>query len=503
MKVGHIACIVACLVLLVSSCNQQEQQANAQRPQQGRGGRMDERRSKQPGQRQPRGPEQDAESRTEVPAHDYDLILAQPTDNSVTLSVLAYRDMEGLAVFGAQQGFYPNSSDKVTISRGEPVNIFIGSGANPLKPNTRYYYKFRWHEPPSGEYTSSPEYAFVTQRAPGSEFTFTITADSHLDGNTDTNLYATTLADALADKPDFHVDLGDTFMTEKHKDRDSALQQYLAQRCYFGTLAHSAPLFIALGNHDGETARERDGGNDSTAVWAATTRRKYFPSPSGGKMRTDTFGGENANELSDYYSWTWGDALFVVLDPYWFTPKMQQGNDNWNWTLGEFQYVWLKGTLAESKAKYKFIFIHNLVGGLDKDARGGAEAAKLYEWGGNNSDGSYGFKDIRPGWPAPIHKLLVDNRVTAVFHGHDHFFAHQELDGIAYQLVPQPGSWNTDKDSAAEYGYQTGDFLPSSGYMRVHVAPDGVKIEYVRSATPEMEQRGMRNGEVAFKYTLP
>jgi hypothetical protein len=110
---------------------------------------------------------------------------------------------------------------------------------------------------------------------------------------------------------------------------------------------------------------------------------------------------------------------------------------------------------------------------------------------------------MRPRWPAPIHKLLVDNHVTAVFHGHDHFFALQKLDGIVYQLVPQPGSWNTDNHSAAEYGYKSGDFLPSSGYMRVNVAPNGVKVEYVRSATPEMEQRGMRNGEVAYEYTLP
>lgn len=422
-------------------------------------------------------------------------------DTSITLSVLAYKDMEGLAVYGTKQGFYPNSSDKIQLKSGEPAIIVLGSSAKPLTPNTRYYYKFRWHTTPAGEYVSSPEYTFVTQRAPGSAFTFTITADSHLDGNTDTNLYATTLADTLADKPDFHVDLGDTFMTEKHKDRESALQQYIAQRYYFGTLAHSAALFLALGNHDGETAREKDGGDESTAVWAATTRLNYFPTPHSG-IHADTFTRENASDLSDYYSWTWGDALFIVLDPYWYTQRMRQGEDNWAWTLGDSQYLWLKNTLETSKAKYKFVFIHNLVGGLDKDARGGAEAAKLYEWGGNNPDGSNSFKDMRPRCPAPIHKLLVGNHVSAVFHGHDHFFAHQELDGIVYQLVPQPGSWNTDKDSAAEYGYESGDFLPSSGYIRVKVAPEGALVEYVRAATPQMEQRGLKNGKVAFSYTI-
>ena len=53
-----------------------------------------------------------------------------------------------------------------------------------------------------------------------------------------------TLANALADAPDFHVDLGDTFMTEKHASRESAARQYVAQRYYFGLISHSAPLYL-------------------------------------------------------------------------------------------------------------------------------------------------------------------------------------------------------------------------------------------------------------------
>ena len=67
-------------------------------------------------------------------------------------------------------------------------------------------------------------------------------------------MYQRTLANALADAPDFHVDLGDTFMTEKHDNRENAARQYLAQRFYFGGLCHSAPLFLVLGNHDVELA---------------------------------------------------------------------------------------------------------------------------------------------------------------------------------------------------------------------------------------------------------
>lgn len=47
--------------------------------------------------------------------------------------------------------------------------------------------------------------------------TFTITADSHLDETTSRELYERTLRRAAADKPAFHMDLGDTFMSEKQE----------------------------------------------------------------------------------------------------------------------------------------------------------------------------------------------------------------------------------------------------------------------------------------------
>ncbi|HMV46563.1 MAG TPA: hypothetical protein PLD20_05060 [Blastocatellia bacterium] len=55
------------------------------------------------------------------------------------------------------------------------------------------------------------------------------------------------------------------------------------------------------------------------------------------------------------------------------------------------------------------------------------------------SNGKDGLKGHRPGWELPIHQLLVKHKVSAVFHGHDHLFAKEELDGIVYQEVSQPG----------------------------------------------------------------
>jgi hypothetical protein len=299
------------------------------------------------------------------------------------------------------------------------------------------------------------------------------------------------------------IDLGDTFMTEKYKPYTTALPQYLAQRYYLSQVGRSAPLFIVLGNHDGEGAPR--GQSEDTSTGAALMRTQYFPNPLPDEFYSgNTTPDPTAESLQDYYAWEWGDALFIVLDPYWFTPA-SQGNaaDLWNPTLGEAQYQWLKTTLQESQARWKFVFIHQLIGGADKNGRGGVEVADLYEWGGNNADGSYGFDEHRSGWGVPIHQLLLANHVTAVFHGHDHLFVKQELDGIIYQEVPQPGASRSNAtNSAAEYGYLGGVVLGSSGHLRVTVRPDGVTVDYVRTYLPEDENASQQNGQVDYSYTI-
>ncbi|MEI6424920.1 MAG: YbhB/YbcL family Raf kinase inhibitor-like protein [Lentisphaerota bacterium] len=159
--------------------------------------------------------------------------------------------------------------------------------------------------------------------------------------------------------------------------------------------------------------------------------------------------------------------------------------------------------LRNSQAKFKFVFIRQLLGGLDKAGRGGAEAAPFYEWGGHEKDGKDSFAANRPGWGKPVHKLLLETGVTAVFHGHDHFFAHQELDGIAYQLVPQSANRNLKRHQAEEYGYEKGDFLPNSGFILVNVSLEQVKIEYIRSVVDSVRTPGVSNGQSEYSYKRP
>ncbi len=460
--------------------------------------------------------------KTDVPEHAYDLILVRPTPSSITLSVVCYADAEGFVEYGLTPDAMSGKTGPQQCAKGAVVLFSLPE----LKLDTAYCYRFRFR--PAGseakaEYAASEVGRFHTPRPAGSAFTFTIQSDSHLDANMTPEVYGQALANALADKPDFHIDIGDTFMTDKRRAFREAAPQYLAQRYWFGRLCHSAPLFMALGNHDGE-AGYAGSGPEEIAGWSYEQRTRLFPPPiiaegssPGSAMytgRTDWRDGGGAN----YFAFEWGSALFCVLDPFWATKSKMRGgggvagelemtDSSWSMSLGRAQYDWLTATLTGSKAKLKFVFLHHLVGGIGRVARGGVEAAPYFEWGGKNADGSEGFAKNRPGWAMPVHALLVKTGVNAVFHGHDHMFVRSELDGITYQCVPQPGNPRGGTRTAAEYGYVSGTILGSPGHLRVNVTDSTAKVAYVRSSLGASEGRrggggGEANGTVVHEYEL-
>lgn len=151
----------------------------------------------------------------EVPPHPFDLILSRPTSNTITVSVLCYADAKGCIAYGTARGILSGRTPVRSFKTGEPAAIVLSA----LQPNAQYYYQFQ------SSLTNSAELSFRTARLSGSTFSFTVTADSHLDEHTDPLVYLRTLNDARAEAPDFHIDLGDTFMTEKHLSREAAAKQ--------------------------------------------------------------------------------------------------------------------------------------------------------------------------------------------------------------------------------------------------------------------------------------
>ncbi|MEY4485023.1 MAG: hypothetical protein RL693_2475 [Verrucomicrobiota bacterium] len=434
----------------------------------------------------------------EVPAYLFNIILGRPGSDTVTASVLSWEPMEGFIEYGEKADALISKTKPFKTQTGEPLPVVMAG----LKANQFYFYRFNYRRGESTEIMHDELRSFHTQRTAESSFSFTTQADSHLDVSTDVRVYQQTLANMLNDKPDFMIDLGDTTMVDKFGSfYTRAETQYRAQRYYLGQIAHSVPVFMTLGNHDGELGSRLTGQPNSMPLWSLGMRKKYFPNPEpGGIYSGNATPFENAGLLQNYYAWEWGDALFLVLDPFWASTG-KKGEDNWDMTLGEAQYRWLTNTLETSKAPFKFVFIHHLVGGLGRDVRGGATPAPFMEWGGKNTDGTDGFATHRPGWALPIHPLLAKHGVSIVFHGHDHLYAKEELDGIVYQEVPQPGHPSGGMRSAAEYGY-TGVIFGSSGHLRVEVSAKETRVDYVRSAVAGVTRGDVKNGAIEHTYTI-
>ena len=445
---------------------------------------------------------------TDVPAHEVDVVLVRPTETSITVSIDVANESEATVEYWTDKAPRKQQSAPVRIPADRVGTVALTG----LQPGTEYAYRVGLAKPGTREIAWGAESRFRTRVAAGTPFSFVIQADSHLDANMDPTTYTQTLRNMRAEKADFLVDLGDTFMTDKRgQDYERALPQYDAQRYYFGLACDAMPLFMVLGNHDGEKGDVGRG----IAEWSYSQRVARFPAPEiDGRIYTGSTGMKDGRG-TNYYAFEWGDALFVVLDPFWPTTERSRGggggggagggpdvkkldpvDSSWSRTLGRAQYDWLAETLAASKAKQKFVFIHHLVGGVGgQAARGGVESAPFFEWGGKNADGSDGFAEHRPGWPMPIHQMLVKHGVSAVFHGHDHLYVHSQLDGVHYQCVPQPGNIAGGTRSAEEYGYASGTILGSPGYMRVRVEADGTaKLELVRTVAEGAATGGGRRG---------
>jgi hypothetical protein len=352
--------------------------------------------------------------------------------------------------WGTKSGYLTKKTSVVSLKAGQTTTIKIAG----LTAGTKIYYRLRYS-------TGSSAYAalasqVVTLAAAGAPYVFAIQADPHMDENSTESVYVATLNQIVAAKPSFVMDLGDIFMVDKLADKSEAniRARYQLMRDYYKNL-QGLPLKFVLGNHDGELGY--------SSFNTKKYRAEYFP--------------EQTADLS-YYSFTENDVLHIALDPFTFTTQNPKA-DGWQWTLGKTQYDWLKTTLETSKATFKFVYIHHLLC-MDAQSRGGVKIASFNEWGGKNQDGTDGFAANRAGWALPVHQLLVKNKVTAVFKGHDHLYAKESLDGIVYQTLPQPSHAGEATNSAVDYGYGEAKVVGGSGYLKVTTQGTTANVQFVK-----------------------
>lgn len=440
------------------------------------------------------------------------VILGSPTTTTIKANIFSANQSGRFYIeYGIESGKYDKKTAIFTLEMGLPLEVTLTG----LKDDTLYYYRLVFQETSQPNFLPQTEYTFHTARLPGRSFVFAIQGDSHPERakkQFDETLYTRTLNTAALDKPDFYFAIGDDFSVDTLDattlNEAKVRERYLLQRPYFGLIGKTSPVFLVNGNHEQASMANLDGTANNVAVWAQNARNSLYSQPA-----PDDFYSGNSVEipniglLRDYYAFTWGDALFVVIDPYWHSPKTvdnafgstrdpKSGRNLWDVTLGETQYKWLKQILETSQAKYKFVFTHHVLG----TGRGGIEQADLYEWGGKDNKGTWLFDKYRPGWIKPIHSLMVDNHVTIFFQGHDHIWVKQELDDVIYQTLPEPADpfytlYNSD-------AYLSGDKFSNTGYTRVNVSPSHVRVDYVRTYLPKDEDATKVSGKSVFNYTV-
>lgn len=472
------------------------------------------------------------------------IILGRPTDDSTAVHALAEEGAEVFVEYGTRSGSYSSRTPAIEASVDNVADITLEG----LEADTRYFYRVSYRGSAESEFRTGAEHSFHTQRPKGSTFTFGVQGDSHPErfaGNTRTgvsmyhpDLYARTMEQVASTRPDLYFMLGDDFnisrfLADYFQGNKAALTQqivddiYLDQRRFLGLMASSTALFPVIGNHEEARRNLLSTKLHDASIFAGRARTRMLPVPAPDDFYTGNPGPvEGIGLLRDYFAFTWGDALFVAINPYWHSPVAVNpaGNgargmgtgatppwseleeewleltlpaeDRWEATMGDAQYRWLTETLEESDAKYKFVFAHHVLG----TGRGGVERATLYEWGGHSENGEWKFDERRPDWELPVHQLMVKHGVSIFFQAHDHLFAHQELHGIVYQTVANPADETyTGRSKGA---YLSGVVLDNSGYLNVTVSPERVAVDYVRSYLPQDETEERRQGEIFYSYTV-
>lgn len=324
----------------------------------------------------------------------------------------------------------------------------------------------------------------LTQRESGESFRFALISDTHLRPHEVTpglDLLAveeTTLLSVVKDiyqnQPDFIINLGDVLDFHEYGFNDpppsGAITRngYLNYRRLLADMIGSTAHFMVIGNWDGENG---DYGEE-VINRSREQRLLYLPGP------TPATYPQSGSQHEDYYAFTWGDALFIVLNVMTYTPAphLLSGNPGLvdDWTLGGEQMTWFEKTLVNATAKWRFVLIHHTVGGAAADfdnsayGRGGGLAANVGE-------------------QAKVHALMLQHGVQIFFYGHDHVFTDMVVDTVHYTLPGSAGA--TWKFGTDQTGYTK--FWPESGHSMVTVNPQNVLVEFVAEG-----------GEVVNSYTL-
>jgi alkaline phosphatase D len=225
-----------------------------------------------------------------------------------------------------------------------------------LKPNTRYYYLPRLNGQPL---EVAPTPYFYTAPRPGTEqaFSFVMLTDYQVLSPESREVTLDTFQSAAREAPAFAIIGGDFDHRDPGRDiTDLSLIQERTRNMYKENFDRNIPRrrdFVDYIQRRGATAHLWDdhdyGYNDSDGNYigkyvALQTYDEYWPSYS-----------RPASEEGIYHSWNWGHAQFILLDGRFHRTDSDATDDGAKTMLGDAQKAWLKQTLLESDAVWKFI----------------------------------------------------------------------------------------------------------------------------------------------------
>ncbi len=245
--------------------------------------------------------------------------------------------------------------------------------------------------------------------------------------------------------PELVIHTGD--LVETGLDADADLTYFQP----FKPLLRKAPFFIALGNHEYSTKCRKPG-------YENFPQKNYMPFHSM----------PSSPKSPNYYLFDTANARFICLD----TNSAENCPSAPSLAKGSNQLNWLKQALSDTKAQWKFVYMHHPV----------------YASGGHGST---------PGFDLILAPLFEKYKVDIVFQGHDHNYERtfpikngitSPSEGVTYVTVGGGGSplyiqrshpeWSEKFISAYSFAYVEidGKYLSMTAYNRQMQAIDTLQI---------------------------
>jgi phosphodiesterase/alkaline phosphatase D-like protein len=494
-----------------------------------------------------------------------------PTGTTVVISAMPASDLELRVRFGTSS----SRLDRATDPSDTKAGVRYQTTLHELLPGSLYHYEVQGRALRGDEGSDFGEWlpgvikSFRTARERGDlPWSFVVGGDDHsvvayarsdceTPGHADYGILAAfhqTQKNMLSREADFYLNAGDTSNNHgfvpsgcSFNGRDlgagtigfegdgSAFSQATAR---WGTWIHNnrfvltrLPVFLAMGNHDGEQSWGNAEGDcrymrnnasiGDTHVSSEAARLAMMPNPA------DTYSGHRSGA---YYSFVWGDVEIFVLEPHKFGVSgpgapfdgshsfPEDAND---WTLGSKQLTWLATRLRSSDRKWKLLISHHLLGGITGD--------NCYHYGrgsvGSTDTGNAKGKFL--GEQAKIQSLMEETGAQAFLFGHDHIaLAAEKLhndgsgSGVHYITVGMlgfetPPAWataayfveNSDVNGDGVADYEPGDIdhgtprdhaSMEKGHFRATVNESHIEFCYYRS----VHRNPAENNKLDFCYRV-